>query len=94
MTHEQIEFHRKRFEEWFIGDLDVKLKRDAEGNYTFMNAYAAWNAWISALESIEIDVSPEFIYPNYPVEVEMPKCLHCMRTYQSIQSLGLKVKER
>lgn len=93
MTPEQIEFHRKNFEKWFIGDLDVKLKRDAAGNYTFMNAYAAWNAWISAIESIEVDISTDFLIPSTDGATNTQKCLHCLKTYKSIQSLGLKVKE-
>lgn len=35
---------RDAFEKWFEPS-GKGLERDAEGNYKFMTAYAAWNAW-------------------------------------------------
>lgn len=98
MTTEQIEFHRKKFEEWFLINQGFSIIKDESGSYAFLRARSYWNAWISAIESIEIEIPDQLDSSSAIGIYATHECLghnNCLAEVKhNIKSLGLKVKER
>lgn len=100
MTPEQIEFHRKRFEESMLltNDWSRKDFKNVLGDYYDWQVQAMFKGYLMAIESIEIELPMPVFYRDE----ESPSERNHRYSYNSalndtlhnIQSLGLKVKER
>lgn len=94
MTPEQIEFHRKRFEESMLltNDWSRKDFKNVLGDYYDWQVQAMFKGYLMAIESIEIEAPEAGTNEDDRYDIGFNRCLGWMKF--NIQSLGLKVKER
>lgn len=96
MTPEQIELHRKRFEEVFAAKGTGQNFDVCElGRYRSSFVWHCWQGYLMAIESIEIDIPDDdcFEYSESGITI-LDSGIRRGTMINSIQSLGLKVKEQ
>lgn len=94
MTPEQIEFHRKKFEEVCGWKSEYVFRKDTRGEYECYETGILFQGYLLAIESIEVELpdyeESDHFSPDYYAGYE--ESSGAISEY--LKSLGLKVKER
>jgi len=93
MTPEQIEFHRKRFEEYWQKEIMDKLHPMFNSNSVKLKdeKRSQWEGWIKSIEGIEIEFPP--VDYGLHIMASAGQQAYQEKVIEFIQSLGLKIKE-
>jgi len=88
LTSEQIEVQRLKFESQDWSKYDIFFERDDLGSYIDFHAEIAFKAWLSAIESVEIELPAGFIWQSEGGD----DVIYIADLEQSIEHQGYKVK--
>jgi hypothetical protein len=85
LTTQQIEAQRVKFENWYDAPVSLSI---SNGDFANGAARAAFAAWCAAIESVEIEIPPGFVWQSEGGD----DVIYIADLEQSIEQQGYKVK--